>query len=595
MIFPQRTMPEALAEVAAQGDSQRGYTFVSEEGESFYSFEDLALQASRYAAAMRRAGARPGDRVALALPTNDEFVFTMLGAMHAGLVPVPMYPPTSLGRLGSYLEHAQYILQASESAMLITSSQVKQVVGSLIGRAVKRIYTVRELGVDTSEAPMAPLQTKDPAFIQFTSGSTSRPKGVVLTHGNLSVNTHCIMNLGLQVTPDDIGCAWLPLYHDMGLIGFIFAPITTATPVVLMSPLHFLKRPIEWLRLITRHRASIGFSPNFGYGLCASRIREQELDSLDLSSWRIAGCGAEPIQMATLSRFAQKFERAGFDRKAFLLCYGLAESTLAVSFSPLPAPPQSEEIRLDEFTSQSIAQLVDDSKEVASVTVANCGSPFAGHEIAIVDTKGKPCPPRHVGEIVLRGPSLMQEYDNNPAATHDIMQDGWLHTGDLGYLSDGDLFVCGRIKELIIAGGRNYHPADVEWALSDVPGIRPGRAVAFSVLPEQGEDVERVVICLEAKGKPEQNEALIKAIKARVLEALGIRVNDVVLLKRRSLPRTSSGKLQRNKTREMYLNHTLATAADNDGKLILLRHLLGSQWGLLRSRMALLVTGAPRR
>jgi fatty-acyl-CoA synthase len=594
MKFPQGTIPEALCETAAQGHPRRGFTFVLEDKESFCSFQELATQAARYAAALLRLGVRPGDRVALALPSNDEFVFAFLGAMYAGIVPVPMYPPHSLGQLGSYLERARHILHASEAAVLITSPQIRKVLGSLIGRPLQTVCTVNELGVDESEAPIASLRPEDPAFIQFTSGSTSRPKGVVVTHSNLSSNIYCITHVGLEVTPDDIACAWLPLYHDMGLIGFILAPITASMPVILMSPLLFLKRPVEWLRLITRHRATLSFSPNFGYGLCASRVREQDLESLNLASWRVAGCGAEPIQIATFERFQKKFQPVGFDRKAFLLCYGLAESTLAVSFSRVSTPPQAERIRLNEFSSQKVAWPADPDDSTA-VTIANCGRPFPGHELAILDAGGEPCTMRKVGEIVLRGPSVMKGYYNNPEATDAVLQDEWLHTGDLGYLVDGELFVCGRIKELIIVAGRNYHPTDFEWAVSDVPGIRQGRVVAFSVCsPAGGADPERVIVCAETKHKLAQRAELAEAVKARVLEVLGIKVSDVVLLDQGTLPRTSSGKLQRNRTREMYLHQELQTATKNKGRLILLHLLVGSQWGFMKNRLASIVFGGTR-
>lgn len=591
MSAPQ-SIPAALCNAAAQGDPLRGFTFVGEEGEAFYSFEEVAGQAAMYAAAMLRMGLRPGDRVALALPDNAEFVFSFLGAMHAGLIPVPMYPPQGLGKLGFYLEHARHILRLSESSLLITSSQVKTVLGSLIGGSLRSISTVQALGVDDTQAPLARLRPEDPAFIQFTSGSTSRPKGVVLTYGSLNANMQCIRT-GLKMNSDDVGCAWLPLYHDMGLIGFVLTPITNCTPVVLIAPFVFLKRPVEWLRRMTQHRATISFAPNFGYGLCASRVRERDQQALDLSSWRAAGCGAEPIQISTLESFHARFKAVGFKRNAFLLAYGLAENTLAVTFSPLGTPPRSERVRLDELTADGFASAAD-ADDPSAVTVANCGSRFAGHEVAILDGDGNRCAPRQVGEIVLRGPSVMKGYYNNPAATAETIRGGWLYTGDLGFLLDGDLFVCGRIKDLIIVAGRNYHPSDVELVVSNVPGIRTGRVVAFSLAALEDDGAERVVVCAETKAKQAQYGPIAEQVKSHVLEALGLKVSDVVLLARGCLPRTSSGKLQRNKTRELYLDRKLESASRNEGKLALLWHLAGSQWGFLKKRVSSAVTGENR-
>ena len=591
MISSAVSTPAALAEAAARGDERRGFTFVTEDGEAFYSFEEVARRAARNAAALLGAGLRRGDRVALALPDNAEFVFSFLGAMHAGLVPVPMYPPQGLGKLGYYLTHARHILRASGASVLVTSAQVKTVLGSLIGGPLRSITTVAALGVDdAAEAPLANLEADDTAFLQFTSGSTSRPKGVVLTYGSLAANARCIRD-GLQMTPDDVGCAWLPLYHDMGLIGFVLTPITNSTPVVLMSPFVFLKRPVEWLRRMTRHQATISFAPNFGYGLCASRVRERDCESLDLSRWRVAGCGAEPIQLSTLESFAARFRSAGFDRRAFVPAYGLAENTLAVSFSPLSTGPRAARVRWQELTTEGFAAEAD-AEDSTAVTVVNCGSQFADHEIAVIDDEGERRGPRGVGHIVVRGPSVMKGYYDNPEATDQAIRDGWLHTGDLGFLLDGDLYVCGRIKDLIIAAGRNYHPSDVELVASQLAGVRNGRVVAFSV--NAPDAAERVVVCAETKVKEAQRPALAELVKARVVEVLGLKVSEAVLLEKGSLPRTSSGKLQRNKTRELYLAGKLAAAARNEGRLALAWHLAGSQWGFLKRRVSSVVSGESR-
>jgi fatty-acyl-CoA synthase len=349
---------------------------------------------------------------------------------------------------------------------------------------------------------------------------------------------------------------------------------------------------------MTHHRATISFAPNFGYGLCASRVRDRDRETLDLSNWRVAGCGSEPIQMATLENFSARFESVGFSHKAFVLAYGLAENTLAVSFSPLGDQPRAERVPLKLLTSEGLAAPIVDEDETTSdlnesavVTVASTGRHFPDHEIVILDRDGKHCAPRRVGEIVVRGPSMMKEYYNNPEATRTTIKNGWLHTGDLGFLSDNELFVCGRIKDLIIVAGRNYYPSDIESVVSNVPGVRRGRIVAFGLSAAQRDGTEAVVVCAETKVKESEREALADQIRSLVLEALGLKVGEIVQLGRGSLPRTSSGKLQRNKTRELYLSGKLETAGHNEGKLALLWHLTGSQWGFLKKRVSSAVTG----
>jgi acyl-CoA synthetase (AMP-forming)/AMP-acid ligase II len=581
-LFPDRTLPHSLLDVSQIATADRGYTFVEEDGrtERYLSFTQLEDEVSRYAAAMLRLGLRRGDRVAMIVPESERFVLTFLGAMHAGLVPVPMCPPMTLGKLGNYLESSRHIVQRAEATALICTSDVKKIVGSLAGGSLRFIVSVDELPLSEERATIANITNDDPAFIQFTSGSTSRPKGVVLTHGNLSANAHCIMNLGLNATPEDRGCTWLPFYHDMGLIGFVLAPIVTQTPVAFLPPLAFLKRPAHWFRMISRHRGTIGFGPNFAYGLCTSRIKDHELEGIDLSSWRIAGCGAEPIQKAVLDSFADRFASVGFRREAFMPCFGMAESTLAVSFFDTSAAPRADHVRLDALTSKNRAVPHDDST-VEMAAFVSCGKPFPGHELGIMDEAGHLLGDRAVGEIVIKGPSVMKEYWNDPAATAETIRNGWLHTGDRGYLADGELHVCGRIKDMIIVAGRNYYPTDIEWACNDVAGVRRGNVVAFGVGEFTGN--ESVVVCAELRDDKVDREQITHDVKARVLELVGVRVNEVLLLEQGALPKTSSGKLQRRKTRQMYIEGDLQNGRQVEGKLDLVKHMAVSQWGHIKN------------
>ena len=585
------SIPKALVSAGQRAAPDQGYSFVDEEGagERFVSFGQLADDAARHAAALLRLGLRPGDRVALVLPKSHDFVPLFLGALHAGIIPVPMYPPMSLGKLGTYLDHSRHIVERSEAAVLITDGSVKRALGGLIGERLQVIRTVDQLDTSGPGAPLANLRDDAPAFIQFTSGSTARPKGVVLTHGNLASNAHCIMRLGLRAGPSDKGCTWLPLFHDMGLIGFVLSPITTLTSVAFMPPLMFLKRPVEWLRLVTRHRGTIGFAPNFAYGVCAARIKDHELEGLDLSSWRVAGCGAEPIHLPTLTGFAERFERVGFRRGALMPCFGLAESTLAVSFAPLGPGPTGDTVDLGALTSDRQARPVPAGADGATSVVC-CGRPFEGHEIAIVDDDGRPLPDRAVGEIVLRGPSVMQGYFHDEEATRQVLRGGALRTGDLGYTVDGALYVCGRSKDVVIVGGRNYYPSDIEWAASTVAGVRTGNVVAFGVTLPNGE-AEQVVLCAETRRAPEEYHELERAVRGTVLDAIGVKLHEVVLLAPGTLPKTSSGKVRRRRTRELYLSGQLRESGRNDGRIVVAGHLLVSQWRLWRSQGRRITTG----
>lgn len=590
----RRTIPEALFAAAHNTDKSRGYSFVSDDGktETHFSFEQLADAASRIGSGLLRLGLKPGDRVGLVLPRGDEFVLAFLGAMWVGLVPVPMYPPLSLGKLGNYLEHSRHIIQKSECVWLITDDAVGKLLGSLIGGVVRGVSSVAAVNEGSGGAPLAKLDLSHPAFIQFTSGSTSRPKGVVLTHGNLAANAHCIMRLGLRATPEDKGCTWLPFYHDMGLIGFVLAPLMTDTPVAFMPPLLFLKRPVEWFRLIMRHRGTIGFGPNFAYGLCTSRIKDAELQGIDLSSWRVAGCGAEPVVADTLQAFAERFRKYGFDPNALMPCYGMAESTLAVSFSPVGGGMVVHPISASYLTTKNEARPPQNAAD--RLQIVSCGRPFEGHELVVVDPDtGLPIEPGRVGEIVLRGPSVMQSYYNDPEITTQTIRNGYLHTGDLGYLHDGNLYVCGRIKDLIIIAGKNYYPTDIEWAVSQLPGVRTGNVVAFGFSAPDGH-AEQVVVCAEAKETADAS-SLIQEIRGRVMEAVGIKIDEVVLLAPGSLPKTSSGKLQRRQARQMYIEGTLEGAWRREGKLDLLKHLAVSQWGYLKKRISGVLPGTNER
>src|SRR4051812_36301238 len=585
-----RTLVEAIEDAAAS--TKTGYRFIEEgsQAEPFFTHGGVERASARYGGALQALGARKGDRVALILPDNADFVFAFLGAIRAGIIPVPIYPPTGLGKLAGYLENTLHIVARSGAKILLTNAEVKRMLGTIQAQAPELQKVVAVEGIRSSREDLRPAQVTldDTAFLQFTSGSTSRPKGVVLTHRNLAANVRAIMEQGIGIRDGvDSGVSWLPLYHDMGLIGFVIAPLYHLNTITFLPPLLFLKRPARWLEAVSRYRGSISFGPNFAYALCVKRIKESEVLGLDLSSWRVAGCGAEPIRAENLRAFADKFAPIGFDQRAFISCYGMAESTLAISFSKLGTGVTTDVVDGDALWAEGRAVPIDPESPRAA-PIVQCGSAFEGHEIHVFspddETSETPLGEREVGEIRLRGPSVTAGYFNETEKTQESFAGGWLRTGDLGYLANGNVHICGRSKEVIIVNGRNYYPQDLEWEAGKVEGVRKGNVVAFGTLKPHN-DRERVVITFETVVTGEAPLLALKGEVRRVVQqALGLTVDDVVPLAPGLLPKTSSGKLQRSKTRELYETGTLlGRSAPRDVNAVeVAKELAKSQLGYFR-------------
>jgi len=559
-LFKPRTVVQAIEDAAKS--TQTGYRFIDEDtqAEPFFSHAGIERASARFGGALQSLGLKKGDRVALILPDNSDFVFAFLGALRAGIVPVPIYPPTGLGQLSGYLENTLHIVAKSGAKVLVTSPEIRRVLGTVQSRApeLTMVCDVDTLKAQREELRPEKISLDDTCFLQFTSGSTSRPKGVTLTHANLAANVHVIMDLGLKVQSFDKGVSWLPLYHDMGLIGFMLAPLYHVNSITFLPPLLFLKRPARWLEHMSREKGTISFGPNFAYALCVKRIKESEMVGLDLSNWRVAGCGAEPIRAENLKAFAQKFAAVGFSEKAFVSCYGMAESTLAVSFSQIGSGMQVDRVEGSALWSEGIARPVPPSQDEAErvANVVSCGRAFDDHEIAVfaeTDIESvSPLPERSVGELRLRGPSVMVGYWNEPELTRETFAGGWLKTGDIGYLAGGSVYICGRSKEVIIVNGRNYYPQDMEWEASRVEGVRKGNVIAFGTM-KPTHDRERVVVVLETSLVDAPARDKLKGEVRRVVQqAMGLTIDDVVPVDAGVLPKTSSGKLQRAKTRELY-------------------------------------------
>ena len=573
------TLPRALERAA----DRRGYgfTFVHDDlREEELTWASLLERAQAIAVALHERGVRKGDHVALVLPDAGEFVPTFLGVVQAGAVPVPLYPPMGMGQLGGYLEHCKHIVSASRAGVLITNRQIKAVLGKLHDHApsLREMLTYADLDGDASRFRDPGLTIDDPCFIQFTSGSTSKPKGVVVTHGNLAHNAWAVMREGLDSNDDDRGVSWLPLFHDMGLIGFVIAPIHHRVPVSFMSPMTFLKRPVTWLEILSKHRGTITYGPNFSYAITQKRVRDRDLSGLDLSCVRVAGCGAEPIQADTLRAFAARFGQFGFRESAFVPSYGMAEYTLAIAFSNgIP----TDRVRAEALWAEGSAEPAADDASGEAVEIVGCGRAFGRHGIRVVDTETREVlPDRRVGEIEVSGPSVMQGYFEMPEKTREtVSEEGWLKTGDLGYLVGGEVFICGRAKDVIIVNGKNYYPQDLEWAGSEVEGVRPGNVIAF---PSHKEGLGREAVVVVAETKlSDGKEKLAADIKTRIAQATGLTVDEVVVVDAGTVPKTSSGKLQRARARTLYEQGELKKRED-EGALKLAGHLAASQLAHLK-------------
>jgi acyl-CoA synthetase (AMP-forming)/AMP-acid ligase II len=581
MLSWSRTVAQAI-EDAAKSDPTRGFRFIPETGiaplagvsaagasgstasgsEVTFSYTAIERASSRYGGALQALGLTRGDRVALILPQSEDFVLCFFGAIRAGIIPVPIYPPLGLGQLQGYLDNTRHIVSKSGARTLVTTAQIKRLLGTVQAACPALEEVVAVEGIRESLEALRPekIAMEDVAFLQFTSGSTSRPKGVSVTHANLAANIRCIMELGLHArAEEDVGVSWLPLYHDMGLIGFVLSPLMCQVSSVFLPPLLFLKRPASWLQAITRHKGTIAYGPNFAYALAVKRIREKDLEGVDLRSWRVAGCGAEPIRPETLEAFAAAFSKVGFRKEAFLPSYGMAEATLAIAFTPTGRGMRTLAVDGPTLWSEGIVKVVGE-EDVDAVRLVSCGTKFEGHDVAIFpvdDLSGSGrLPDDQVGEIRIAGPSVMAGYWEDVERTREAFAGPFLRTGDLGFLHEGDVYICGRSKEVIIVNGRNYYPQDMEWEASKVAGVRKGNVIAFGARDPSGieRDRERVVVAFEMQYNDEPTRAQPLAVDVRkaVQEGLGLTVDDVVPVAPGALPKTSSGKLQRAKTRELY-------------------------------------------
>ena len=557
--LPQRlggfsTLTDAL-DYAARGIT--GFNFYSPRGAltevlPYWDLRDRALETGRK---LIGAGLNRGQRVAVVAETGPEFMAVFFGCQYAGLVPCPMPYSMNIGGKDAYIARIKGMLESADASAAITTSDLLDSVGTAAEQAgVAMVLTheqLREMPGDGTE--MTPFGPDDAAYIQYSSGSTSSPKGVLISQKAICANTTGILRHGLKVVPDDRAFSWLPLYHDMGLVGFCLSPLMGQVTVDYLATTSFARRPLLWLKLMSDNQCTAAYAPSFGYDLAARRINGGAKD-LELSQWRVAGIGGDMVRPDVLDAFAESLKPAGFNPTAFLPSYGMAEATLGISFVDAEAKHRVDVI--DRAQTKLTGRAIPAGKEVAdspekSRALVVCGKPLPGHNVKICDAKGNELGEREIGHILASGPSIMSGYFNNPDATNAVIdKTGFLDTGDLGYWLDGEIVVTGRAKDMILHNGRNVWPQDIEWAAEKVEPLRSGDVAAFAI--DGGGDEDNVVVLAQCRmSQADKMESLRKEISAVVYRACGIECN-VVLVPPRSLPFTSSGKLSRAGAKQRY-------------------------------------------
>jgi fatty-acyl-CoA synthase len=545
------TLGEAL-DYAAEG--VRGLNFHDARGNLTrpYLFSELRRDALAQARRLVAAGVKPEDRIALIAETGVEFASLFFGVVYAGAWPVPLPLPTSFGGAQSYIDQLRVQLESCDPSMLIYPPEI----GAMCAEAA-RITNVEavdwaEFGTrDAPETTLPEASSSDIAYLQYSSGSTRFPHGVAITHhallNNLSAHSH-----GMQLQDSDRCISWLPWYHDMGLVGCFLSVVANQVSTDYLKTEDFARRPLAWLDLISRNQGTtLSYSPTFGYDICARRMSSQTKasDRFDLSRWRVAGNGADMIRPDVMQSFVDAFADAGFKASAFLPSYGLAEATLAVSIMP---PGEGIVVELVEETQLSGGDVARADRPQRFRAIVNCGKPVKDMEVQIREEDGTPLPEKAIGKVWCRGPSVMVGYFRDPESTAACMADGWLDTGDMGYISEGYIYIVGRAKDMIIVNGRNHWPQDIEWAVEQLPGFKQGDIAAFAITTPGGEETPAVLVQCRTSDENERIR-LRDEIRERVRSVTGM--NCVIeLVPPRTLPRTSSGKLSRAKARNLYLN-----------------------------------------
>ncbi len=546
------TLTEAL-DFAATGPTGLNLYSMRGQLEVVLPYADLAREARVLAKRLLAAGLTPGDRIGLIAETNDEFIRTFFACQYAGLIPAPLPLPTPLGGRESYVEQIGRMVASADAAALFGPPALADWVADASRAAGVRLNLSLADLPQAGVADLPAIGSDDPCYLQFSSGSTRFPTGVLVTHSALMANAHASTHHGLQVTANDRTVSWLPLYHDMGLVGFLLSPLCRQMSQDLIPTGAFVRRPLLWLDLISRNGCTITYSPTFGYELCARRAETASLEGLDLSQWRIAGLGGDMVRAGPLLAFAERFAQVGFDPRAFVASYGMAEATLGLTMAPLGRGLTIETLDVERMEREGVAVAGPSAggEGERSRAFVRCGPIFPGHELQVRDEAGTVLPERRIGRAFVRGPSLMRGYFRNPDASKAVLsEDGWLDTGDLGFLAEGEFTPTGRAKDLILLNGRNVWPQDLEWtAEQELETLRSGDVAAFSV--PDGDD-EKLIVLVQARTSDPEARAKIAGDVAALLRARHSVDPQVVLVGAHALPQTSSGKLSRTKARNLY-------------------------------------------
>jgi 1-acyl-sn-glycerol-3-phosphate acyltransferase len=524
--------------------------------ERIITHEALWRAAAAVGAGLRERGVRGGESIALMLRTEEAFFSAFFGILLAGAVPVPLYPPFRPRRLEEYAARQVGILRNAEARLLLTFPEAERMAGLLRPRvpSLREVTTVERIG-RAGIAAAERASAEAPALLQYTSGSTGAPKGVLLTHANILANIRAFGE-ALHIGPGDVGVSWLPLYHDMGLIGAWLGSLYHGIPVVILSPLAFLARPARWLWALHRHHGTLSPAPNFAFDLCVTRVRDDEIDGLDLSAWRLALNGSEAVSPDTIERFSRRFAAYGFRPEAMCPVYGLAEAAVGLTVCPPGRPPRVDRVSRDVFARTRAAAPAAE-REATALRFVSCGRPLPGHAVRIVGPDGRPVAERVEGGVEFQGPSATSGYFRNPGATAAARRDGWMDTGDLGYWAGGELHITGRQKDMITKAGRNLYPQELEELVGDLPGIRRGCVAALGI-PDPDIGTERLVVIAESRqAATPAVEGLRAAIRDRVVAAIGIPPDTVVVAGPGAVLKTSSGKIRRSATRDAYLRGEL--------------------------------------
>ena len=560
---------------------------LGDEGETRIDHRQLADASAAIAAGLQRAGLQPRQTVAIMLPTTPEYFFTYFGILRAGGIPVPIYPPARASQLEDHVRRHTGILANAQAAFLISVPEAMRVARLLQARVpgLREVLTPRQLAAGGGTPAAVPVRGDDVAFIQYTSGSTGAPKGVTLTHANLLANIRA-MAQAIGAGPDDVFVSWLPLYHDMGLIGAWLGSLYVGMPLVVMSPLAFLARPQRWLEAISRWRGTLSAGPNFAYELCLARIDDAALAGLDLSSWRLAFNGAEAVSPDTVLRFQQRMAACGLRPEAVAPVYGLAEASVGLLFPPPGRGPRIDRIVRERFEREHLAQPAA-ADDMGALRFVASGRPLPGHEVRIVDDEGRPLAERVEGRLEFRGPSATHGYWCNPEQTARLFDRGWLDTGDRAYAAEGDIVVTGRVKDIVKRGGRNLYPQEIEDAVAAIDGIRKGGVAVFG-RPDARSGTERLVVLAERDPRRVPDDAALRdAVANAVVDAIGEPADEIVLAPPHTVLKTSSGKVRRSACRELVEQGRVGAVQASTTRQVL-RLALGAAALRLRAALAVL-------